>query len=77
VEGVAEMVDPTDVSMAALTRYFIGDATMSDTLSHVCQLAVGAIEPAVMAGISMTVDAKPGTYIFTHPEVPDVDQAQY
>lgn len=61
----------------ALATYFVGDSTMAEVLTKICESAIEAIPPAVFAGISMTVDAKVGTYVFTHPEVVGMDQTQY
>lgn len=71
------MDDPVDQSLSALTQYFVKDATMGETLQRVCTLVVDAVESAVMAGISMTVDGRVGTYIFSDPDVPEIDRAQY
>lgn len=68
---------PGREALDALAYYFVGDSTMEEALTNLCEAAIGAVAPAVMAGISMTVDARMGTYVFTHPEVVDVDQAQY
>ena len=67
--------EPT--SGSALGEYFVGDITLAEVLEKICQAALDAVEPARLAGISMTVDARIGTYIFTHPEVQDVDRSQY
>ena len=64
-------------SLTALNLYFVGDASVSDTLRRICDAVLTAVPPAAFAGISMTVDAQIGTYVFTHPEVEKVDQAQY
>jgi len=71
------MTDPMRESIAALTNYFIGDATMNETLERVSVAALEAVSSAKFCGISMTVEGKLGTYIFTNPEVPEIDRAQY
>src|SRR5215210_5368733 len=68
---------PLQRSLAALERFFMGAATMRETLSEVTELATVAVPQAEFAGITMTVDDMPGTWIFTHPEVPRVDRIQY
>jgi GAF domain-containing protein len=70
------MSDPTE-SLAALSRHLVGDSTLADTLSRVCQAAVGGVPPSVYAGISMTIDGKLGTYVFSDPTVIEIDYAQY
>jgi len=61
----------------AVARYFVGESTMAQALDKLCWAALEAVPPAVLAGISMTVDARVGTYVFTHPEVEQVDRPQY
>lgn len=70
------MSGPTDDAMTAMSRYLVSD-TMHDTLSRVCDQALRSITPATMAGITMSVDAKPGTHVFTHQDVPAIDRVQY
>jgi len=64
-------------SVAALTQYFVGDATMGETLTRVAQLTISAVPHAAMVGITMMVDGRAGTFVFTHPEMPEIDRAQY
>jgi GAF domain-containing protein len=70
-------VEGIRASVAALTQHFVGDATMEQTLTRVCSAALDCVAPAVAAGISMTVDGRPGTYVCTDPDVPAVDRVQY
>ena len=49
----------------------------AETLAEVTELATVAVPQAEFAGITMTVDSTPGTWIFTHPEVSRVDRVQY
>ena len=63
--------------LAALRAYVVGESSLGEALERVCQATLDVIEPAVMCGISMTVDAKVGTYVFSHPVVPEVDATQY
>lgn len=64
-------------AVTALHGYFIGDASMHDTLERVSQLARGSLGVSDQVGITLVVDGVPGTYVFTDPEIPEVDQAQY
>lgn len=64
-------------SMSALANYFVGDATMLDTLTRVSQLARAAIGSSEQVGITLVVDGRPGTFVFTDPEISEVDTAQY
>jgi len=64
-------------SVAALTQYFVGDATMGETLTRVSELTTVAVPQSEFVGITMMVDGRVGTYVFTHPTVPEIDRAQY
>ena len=64
-------------SVEALNQYFLGDATMAETLTRVSRAAVIAAPQAQSVGITMMVDGTPGTYVFTDPEMPEIDRAQY
>jgi GAF domain-containing protein len=66
-----------EASVAALTQYFIGDATLGETLTRVAELTTSAVPPADLVGITLMVDGEIGTYVFTHPEIPEIDRAQY
>ena len=69
--------EPQRRAQDALATYFVGESTMSEALTKLCAAALDAVAPAELAGISMTVDARIGTYVFTHPEVIEIDQSQY
>ncbi len=62
--------------LGALAQFFISDGTLGDTLLRVSQLAC-EVAPADMAGITLLVEGKPNTGVFTDPEAPDIDRAQY
>jgi len=68
---------PFTASLAALSRFFVGDATLQDTLDRVAGLAVEAIEPVDMAGVTMVVEGARRTPVFTHASAPEIDEAQY
>jgi GAF domain-containing protein len=65
-----------DEGFSALSQFFINDGTLGDTLLRVAELAC-EVSPADMAGITMMVDGRPRTGVFTDPEAPDIDNAQY
>jgi GAF domain-containing protein len=65
-----------DNGLAALSQFFIGDGTLGDTLLRVAELACD-VSAADMAGMTMLVDGRPRTGVFTDPEAPDIDTAQY
>jgi GAF domain-containing protein len=64
-------------AVAALTQYFVGDSTLGETLTRVAELTTTAVPQAEFVGVSMMVDGRIGTYIFTHPFAPEIDRAQY
>ena len=64
-------------SLAALTRFYVGDGSVADTLDRIAQLGSAAVAPADEVGITMLVDGKVRTAFFTDPEVVEIDQAQY
>jgi GAF domain-containing protein len=65
-----------DEGLTALSQFFINDGTLGDTLLRVAELAC-EVSPADMAGITMLMDGRPRTGVFTDPEAPDIDTAQY
>lgn len=64
-------------SIVALSTFFVGDRTLGDTLTEVVTLACKSIGPAEMAGITMLVEGRPRTAVFTNPESPEIDATQY
>lgn len=64
-------------SIVALSRFFVGDATLKETLQRVSDLACGAVPAADMVGLTMLVDGRPSTAVFTDESSPEMDAAQY
>jgi GAF domain-containing protein len=64
-------------ALGALSQFFISDGTLGDTLLRVAQLACKAVEPADLAGLTLLVEGKLATGVFTDPAAPDIDAAQY
>jgi GAF domain-containing protein len=71
------MNGPIDDSLARLCRHLVGDSTLADTLAMVCHASVVGVPPTVYSGISMTIDGKLGTYVFSDPAVIEIDYSQY
>lgn len=63
--------------LAAMSRFFVGDATLRETLQQVSELACQAVAPADMVGITMLVEGRPRTAVFTDDTAPQIDSAQY
>ena len=60
-----------------MARFFVGDATLRDTLQRVAELALDAVPAADMAGITMLVEGRAKTAVFTDEAAPEIDAAQY
>src|SRR3954454_20030303 len=68
---------PLTESLAALSRFFVGDGTLEETVLRVCQLCTEAVPPAALVGVTMLVEGRPRTAVFTDEAAPEIDQAQY
>jgi GAF domain-containing protein len=68
---------PLTRSLAALSGFFVGDGTLEETLFRVAHLTVEAVPAADLVGITMPVEGRNRTAIFTDETAPEVDQAQY
>jgi GAF domain-containing protein len=68
---------PLTSSLNALSRFFVGDGTLAQTLTRVADLTVEAVAPVDFVGITMVVEGKKRTAVFTDEKSPEVDQAQY
>lgn len=64
-------------ALGVLSQFFIGEGTLGDTLLRVAQLACEAADPADLAGLTLLVEGKPRTGVFTDPASPEIDAAQY
>jgi GAF domain-containing protein len=74
---VSESAPLFEAAVASLTRYFVGNQTLGETLHDVARFSIQAVPRTDHVGITLLVDGKLKTSVFTHPEVPDIDQAQY
>jgi GAF domain-containing protein len=66
-----------EAAVAALSRYFVGSQSLGEALHQVAELAAQALPQTVDVGITLLVDGKLKTSVFTHPEVAEIDRAQY
>lgn len=69
--------EPLARSLSALSHFFVGDGTMRETLTKVAKYAEEAVPPAVMTGLTMLVDGRARTAVFTDEAAPEIDSAQY
>jgi GAF domain-containing protein len=68
---------PLQESLHALARFVVGDATVAQTLQRIVDLSAVAIPPVAYTGISMLVEDKVATAVFSDPDAAEIDQAQY
>src|SRR3954447_4049497 len=68
---------PLAESLSTLSRFFVGDGTLEETLQRVTDLTVDAVDGADMAGITMIVEGRQRTAVFTDDLAPELDQTQY
>lgn len=69
--------EPLARSLSALSRFFVGDGTMHETLTRVAGYAEEAVPAAAMTGITMLVEGRARTAVFTDESAPEIDSAQY
>jgi GAF domain-containing protein len=70
--------DASAQALSALSQFVVSKTSMGETLLRVSQITTEALPAADMAGISLLGgDGKPTTGIFTDPEAPEIDAAQY
>jgi GAF domain-containing protein len=68
---------PLSASLAELSRFFVGDVTVQEILTRIVDLTVEAVPPADMAGVTMIVEGRQRTAVFSDDLAPAIDQAQY
>jgi GAF domain-containing protein len=70
--------DAATSALRALSQFVVAERSMGDTLHRVSEIAIDALPPADMAGISMLGDdGAPTTGVFTDDQAPEIDGAQY
>jgi len=68
---------PFSESLAVLSRFFVGEGTFTDTLQRVAELTETALEPVDFVGLTMLMENRARTAVFTDSTSPTIDQAQY
>jgi GAF domain-containing protein len=63
--------------LRAMSQFLVGDADLVDTLTRVAELSTEALPAADFAGMTLMTEKGPRTSVFTDPESPEIDQAQY
>jgi GAF domain-containing protein len=74
---MSESVPLFEEAVASLTRYFVGSQSLGETLHEIAELTIRAVPAAEHVGITLLVEDKLQTSVFTYPEVPEIDRAQY
>ena len=70
--------DAAAQALRALSQFLVAERSMGDTLLRVSEITIDALPPAEMAGITMLGDdGTPTTGVFTDPQAPEIDAAQY
>lgn len=64
-------------SLSELAGFVLGDRTIEQTLTRVAQLTVDAMDNGDFVGITMIVDGRPQTAVYTDPLSPALDETQY
>jgi GAF domain-containing protein len=70
--------DASAQALSALSQFVVSKTSMAETLLRVSQITTDALPAADMAGISLLgEDGRPTTGVFTDPDAPEIDAAQY
>jgi GAF domain-containing protein len=70
--------DASAQALSALSQFVVSKTTMAETLLRVSQITTDALAAADMAGITLLgEDGRPTTGVFTDPDAPEIDAAQY
>jgi GAF domain-containing protein len=73
---MADSTSSAGDGFAALSQFFLSDGTLGDTLLRVAELACEA-SSSDFAGITLLVNGRVRTGVFTDPASPEIDAAQY
>ena len=71
-------VDPRASALSALARFQVIDATVGGTLERIAEITLEAMPSAAAVGMTMLGDdEQPTTAVYTNPQSPEIDAAQY
>ena len=68
---------PLSAGLRAMARFYVGDATLHEALQRVSELSLEALPGADFAGITMLLEGRPRTGVFTDEAAPEIDSTQY
>jgi GAF domain-containing protein len=60
-----------------MASFSVVDDVMPEILQRIAVLANDTVEPAAMVGLTMAVNGRPATPVFTDDDAPEIDSAQY
>jgi GAF domain-containing protein len=69
--------NPIQDSLVGLSLHLVRESTLGETLRRLCEASLGAVAVTRYAAMSMSSDARLGTYVATDPVVAEVDRFQY
>lgn len=64
-------------ALSVPTAYFVGGASLRETLTRVAELSRHALGVPAEVGVTLFLDRRPATYVVTDPVIFEVDRAQY
>lgn len=71
-------MDPRAEALSALARFQVSSLSVGDTLQRIAEITLAALPSTAVAGMTMLgEDERPTTAIFTDPDSPAIDEAQY
>ena len=71
-------VDPRSRALRALSCFVVTEMPLDATLTEIAKIVTESMAPVAFAGMSLfDDDGRPTTAIFTDPESPEIDAAQY
>lgn len=68
---------PLTESLRAISTFVVGDASLPATLRRVADLGLEAVSGADFVGITLLLDGRPRTAVFTSADAPEIDSVQY
>src|SRR4051812_24049908 len=70
--------DPRAKALSALARFQVAQATVGETLDRISHITLEAMPRAAVVGMTMLgEDERPTTAVYTSPDSPEIDAAQY
>lgn len=74
---VSDAAEGLTSSLRALSRFLLGDETPREGLLRIAQLGESTLPGAEVTGLTLLDEGRPGTFVYTGEEAPEVDQLQY